>query len=155
MSAVLYRYMCNSCGTSFDASGVPEMSYGEFILRSESSEEVFLEAITNQAFNDVCKIVDDYMANSNIDPNSSEDIVQKVFGSICDYGEKGEQFHIGLMPVCPNCLSRDMASWKMINPVQLSKIENATQTKWASLNDAQRKALIYEKIRICSAQKPI
>ena len=78
MSAVLYKYTCNSCGANFNASGVPEMSYGEFILRSESGEEVFLEAITNQAFNDVCKIVDNYIADSDIKLSSTEDIVQNM-----------------------------------------------------------------------------
>ena len=55
ISSVLYSFVCASCGTGFQASVVPEMSYGEFVMRSEFGVEVFWEAISNSAFDEVSK----------------------------------------------------------------------------------------------------
>ena len=142
MSAVLFKYTCNSCNTKFNAAGAHEMSYGEFVLRSESGEEVFLEAVSSESFNEVSAIVDDYVVNQQIEQKLSENLVQKIFGAVCDYGNSNEPFKIGLMPSCPNCSSRDMSSWSMVNPIELSKIDSAKQTKWSSFNNNQKKEFV-------------
>lgn len=142
MSAILYKYVCASCGTEFEASGVPEMSYGEFVLRSESGEEVYLEAVSNVAFNEVSNIVEAHPSLARADQNRIGDVIQKVFSVACDSSPSGQRFHIGMKPTCPVCSSREMASWGEVYPQQPSPIPSATQTRWASMSRPQKDYII-------------
>ncbi|MFD0896051.1 hypothetical protein KBB96_09905 [Luteolibacter ambystomatis] len=147
MSSVIYEYTCASCGTEFKASGVPEMSYGEFVLRTKSGEESYLEAIGNPAFNEVWKLVESHPSLAHTDPNRLGEITQKIFGPVCDLSPTGQIFHVGIPPACPICSSHKMASWRESRPLQLSPIPSATQNRWESLDESKKAAVIDEAIR--------
>jgi len=147
MSACIYRFVCSSCGTAFHAAGVPETSYGEFVMRSKSGREVYLEAISNDPFNEVAQMVESHPHMKEMNENESGDVVQKVYTLACDLSPEGEEFFIGLKPVCPCCSSREMASWEEIRPLQLSNILSVTNTKWLALNDSEKLALVDKVIR--------
>lgn len=142
MSAVLYKYTCASCSAEFEASGAPEMSYGEFILRTESGEEAYLEAVCNGAFSEVSDIVEAHPSLAKAGQNKVAGVIQKVFGVVCDPSPKGHRFHIEMKPTCPACKSREMASWEAVYPLQLSPIPSVTQTRWALLGNAEKADII-------------
>jgi len=142
MSAVLFKFVCATCGTVFYASGAPEMSYGEFVLRSEYDEEVYLEAITNDVFKEVARMVRAHPLLARYDQLTSGDIAQKVFGYVCDYSSRGKRFHIELNPSCPSCSSRDMASREEVYPQKLTNLVMATQNRWVSLSEDQKSKII-------------
>lgn len=142
MSAVLFKYVCALCKTEFLASGAPEMSYGEFVLRTESGEEAYLEAVTNVAFSEVSIIVRAHPYFVREAPNKVGDVIQKVFGVACDSSPSGQRFHIEMMPTCPVCSSREMASWGEVYPQQPSPIPSATQTQWMSMSGAEKANVI-------------
>lgn len=147
MSAVLYNYVCATCGTEFQASGVPEMSYGEFVLRSESGDEAYLEAVSNVAFNEVSNLVEAHPLLAGVDQCRAGDITQKIFSVACDPTPSGQRFHIGMKPTCPNCSSREMASWGEVHPQKPSQIPSVTQTLWATMKDAEKSDAIDKAIR--------
>jgi hypothetical protein len=133
MSALIFEYVCEKCGQTFQASGVSDFSYGEFIMRSESGFEVFLDATTNDAFLEVLELVRQHPLIHKLDSHKSGEIAQKVFSVACDLSPKGEKYKIELSPLCPKCLSRNMASWQCVNPPRKSLIETATQLRWHAL----------------------
>jgi len=63
MSVVAYKYTCANCGHKFEASGIPELSYGNFIMRSITGEEAFLQATTNSDFLEILKMSREYKKN--------------------------------------------------------------------------------------------
>ena len=146
MSAILYNYVCALCGTKFQASGVPEMSYGEFVLRTISGEEAYLEAITNEAFNEVARGVRAHPSLAGTDQSESGDVAQKVFGVACDLSPCGQRYYIDLNPICPNCSSQEMASWGELHPQQPSPIPSVTQTRWALMDGAEKADVINKAI---------
>lgn len=147
MSACIYNYVCASCGSEFQASGVPEFSYGEFVMRSDSGSEAYLEAITNSSFNEVSELVESNSLLAGFDERRLGDITQKVFTVACDPTENGETFHIGLKPTCPSCSSREMASWEQVHPLSPSSIPFITHTRWESLDDKEKLNLVDVAIR--------
>lgn len=147
MSAVLYNFICASCGAEFQASGVPEMSYGEFVMRSELGEEVYLEAISSPAFDEVSRMVAAHPLLSSVSEGRVGDVIQKIFGVACDLSPLGHKFNIGMKPNCPNCSSREMASWKETSPRQQSQIPFATQVRWALMAESEKIDLLNQSIR--------
>jgi hypothetical protein len=130
----------------FQASGVPETSYGEFVMRSKSGREVYLEAILNAPFNEIAQMVESHPRIKEMNENESGDVVQKVYTVACDLSPEGEEFFIDLKPACPCCSSREMASWEEIYPHQLSPIPPVTNTRWLALNDLKKSALVDKAI---------
>lgn len=147
MSAILFKYICSSCGREFQASGAPEMSYGEFVLRSESNEEAYLEAVTNKIFNEVSQLVEAHPLLKGASASISGDLVQKVFSVACDPDSKGCAFHIGMMPKCPSCSSRDMAAWGEVYPPELSSIPMVTHVSWSNLTEFEKSDLVNNAVR--------
>jgi len=147
MSAVAYKYVCAECGSAFNASGVLEMNYGEFVMRSEFGEEVYLEATRNVAFNEIADIVEIHPLLLGADQNKIADVVQVVFSEACDPSEKGGVFRIGVHPTCPICSSLDMLSWNEIHPVQHSSIPEVTQNKWAGMTESEKLKAVDKAIR--------
>lgn len=147
MSALVFNYHCSHCGASFEASGVPDFSYGEFILRTNLGEEAFLQATSDNAFLEVLKIVRDHPMISHFDLHKSGEIAQKVFGTACDCSPKGEFYHIEAPPICPICSSRKMESWDCSVPPRLSPINPVTHSEWDSMNLEQKHSKIDQAIR--------
>jgi hypothetical protein len=147
MSALIFEYMCANCGFKFEASGVSDFSYGEFIMRSESGLEVFLDASVNTAFMEVLNLVRTHTLVSSMDAHKSGEIAQKVFGVACDLSPKGERYQIELLPLCPKCLSRNIASWQCAKPPRESAIFSATQRRWQTLSPDQKKLEVDQEVK--------
>lgn len=142
----MYKYKCASCGTVFHASGAPEMSYGEFVLRSDAGEEAFLEAVTNNAFNDVANIVRAHPSLKGASQARSGDVAQRIFGLTCDSSPSGRPFHIEMNPTCPDCSSRQMTSWREVMPQQTTDIPMVTHHRWDQMNQKEKEMFINKAI---------
>jgi DNA-directed RNA polymerase subunit RPC12/RpoP len=147
MSSILYKYVCASCGYEFKAPGAPEMSYGEFVLRSESGDEAYLEAVTNNTFNEVSQIVESNPLLEEVSESKSADILQKVFSVACDPAPSGKALQIGLMPACPICSSREMASWGEVYPTKVVPIPMVKHTLWDRLTASEKRTLVDTEVR--------
>lgn len=138
MNAVIYKYKCASCGASFEASGVPEMSYGEFILRTKSGEEAYVNAVSDPAFNELLSMVRSHPSLLEDDKAKSGTIAQRLFGLICDKSPNGQMYQIGMPPKCPNCSSHEMASWGELLPLKFSPVPMVTHNEWLLLDDKDK-----------------
>jgi len=142
MSAILYKHVCASCGAEFHASGVPEMSYGEFIMRTESSEEAYLEATSDPVFAEVLKYVRSHPWLAGTSRNESGNVAQAIFGVACDPSPHGQLYHVEMMPACTRCRCRSMRSWAEVMPLQCSHIPAVTHAGWATLAETEKIAAI-------------
>jgi len=147
MSAFTFKYTCASCNTSFEASGVSDFSYGEFVMRSEKGHEVYLEAISSPVFKEVADMVETHPLLAHENDSKRGDVVQKVFSVACDVDLSGKEYAIGVMPKCPNCGSHKMASWDQVSPPRSSSIPSVSHSNWLSLSDAQKLAKVDKAIR--------
>ena len=73
---------------------------------------------------------------------------QSIFSVCCDLANDGSSYHIGLLPICPSCGSRDMASWGSTNPPEFSEqdIKPVTHERWNKLTIEEKKALVDEAV---------
>ncbi len=147
MSAVVFRYSCASCGHTFEASGILDFSYGEFVMRSKEGSEAYLEAITNEVFKEVSEIVEAHPCLVGADERQSGGVIQKIFGVACDPSPSGNQFHIGMNPVCPSCSSLEMKSWQELYPHMPSSIPSVTHNRWAAMGECKKIEIIDRVIR--------
>ena len=116
MSAILYRFTCADCCAKFIASGVPELSYGQFVLRTETGVEMYLDALTSDVFHEVRTLVHNHPLLAATDDRKTADVVHGVFGCACDRARDDRRLHIVMWPTCPACSSRNMKSWLSVYP---------------------------------------
>lgn len=147
MSAILYDYKCEACGNEFQASGVPELSYGEFILRSESGEEVYLEALCDETFKEVLTLVRRHPLMKKFDQKKSGEVTQNIFGLACDVAPNGEYYQINMMPQCPSCCSRKISKWSECFPRIESNILPVTHADWQMKTPSEKNEIVDRAIR--------
>lgn len=148
MNAIKYIYNCANCGHEFNAPGVPELSYGMFIMRSEKSDyAAFLYAISDSAFLEVKEMVAEYPDIVKINDRERVKIIHKVFGLICDEAPDGGKLLIGVAPMCPSCGSREMKSWKQIHPTQIWPLPIVEHKKWDSKSHSEKLAIVDKAIK--------
>ena len=147
MNAINFEYTCENCSTKFLAPGISDFSYGSFIMRTRTDEDiVYVDALNDKAFSDCYEIV---KANSSISKNTEiqATIQQSVFSLTCEKSPHGGVYEIGLLhPVCPHCKSRNMKSWRPSLPIQSLTLELVNHSSWNSLSMESQIALINEGI---------
>jgi hypothetical protein len=149
MGASVFEYTCARCESVFEASGIGDFLYGEFVMRTASGEEAFLEAVVSPVFREFIDLADKHPLISGMDDWKRSSIVQAAFSVACDPGIGGERFHIELGPKCSACSSHDMKTWRPVEPPRSSTITAVSHVKWSSLNLEERRALIDKSIKTC------
>jgi hypothetical protein len=149
MGASVFEYTCARCGSLFEASGIGDFFYGEFIMRTASGEEAFLEAVVSPVFHEFIDLADKHPLTPGKDDRRRSCIVQAAFSVACDPGIGGERFHIELGPKCPVCSSHDMKTWRPVEPPRSSTIAAPSHVEWSSLSLEEKQALIDKSIRFC------
>ena len=145
----LYIYKCSACNRTFKLPGVSGENYGEFLLSSEINGELgYLNACDDKVFNEVSEIFDQILISLKINCKDKDETFQYIFGSACDPANDGSKFRIGLMPSCPYCQSRQMSSWKIIEPIEYSEndIHIISHDLWNSLDIKEKHLLIKSEI---------
>ena len=142
MKSLLYTYKCKKCGTAFKAP--TSDSYGEFVMRSEHGELVYLSAIESEVYLAVGKMIDDNPKLKSLDEMDRATILQEIFGIACDLASDGTRYQITNPPICPNCQSNKMASWTPTYPPELvnEPVKSATHVSWNKLTDKEKNVLV-------------
>ncbi len=144
MRLQIYRFICGTCRKWFDSPQIGEIVYGEFLLRSESGETRFLNAIDDRVFEEVDQILlDDYRVRS-LDNFKRSDLLNEVIGIACDPDRTGNVFRIGKPTQCVHCGSGNIIGCESVEPVRCIEMEipPVTHEKWNHLsNDEKRKQL--------------
>jgi len=102
MDLPLFVWKCYGCNSYFDSPGYGA-DYGEFLMRSESGEMRFLDAISSNAFSEVAMIIDSCETVKLLTVFGRSDAVQAIFSLACDNDSSGNPFRIAFPPRCVKC----------------------------------------------------
>lgn len=146
MKLETYLYKCATCNKEFNDVELQEGSYGEFILRTSNNEMALLKSLSSKEFDEVAEIVNHNPAAQSWNKFKKAEVIQNVFGITCDQSPTGKTYHIGKLPICPNCKSNNIASWQPLNPPQFIEkdIPSVTHNTWNKLTQKEKE----EKINI-------
>lgn len=147
MSAIVFEYLCGSCGTTFKAAGISDFSYGEFVLCSLNGYEVYLDSISDPIFKEVACLVEKHPLLKQSKPDQEASIMQRVFSIACDPDPKGEPFQIYLPPKCPKCGQINPESWDVSEPIESMDLPSVTHSNWESLTAEEKSFKIDAAIR--------
>ncbi|MBP8260594.1 MAG: hypothetical protein KA118_13125 [Verrucomicrobia bacterium] len=143
MNAVAFTFCCGGCGRQFEGPEAPENSYGQFVLRSETSDAAaFLDAPNDSVFFESYHMVRSDPQTAKMSGERKARIQQQVFALTRDPTSGGEMLKIGVHPRCPHCGSREMGNWQEISPPRLWPLPSVTHKKWNALTKQQRVELI-------------
>ncbi len=102
MDLPLFVWKCYGCNSYFDSPGYGA-DYGEFLMRSESGEMRFLDAIASKEFSEVATIIDSSEMVKLLTEFGRSDAIQATFSFACDYDSSGKPFRIAFPPRCVKC----------------------------------------------------
>jgi hypothetical protein len=147
VSAILYRYECDTCGRFFEAPQVPDMSYGIFVLRTvESDEAVYLDSFSDPIFDELGALSKNderlkALCHGTYSP------FHELYPITCDKSPSGFRFLFGLKPRCPFCKSRRMKSWRERMPIVRVDLPPVTHHEWDALPEHERARILEGEIR--------
>ncbi len=145
ISLFKYEYTCQ-CGHIFYTYNlIGEHSYGEFIMKSEIDELVYLNAFKAKEFDEFSSLLKKNKKLKNKNKNEIAEIFHIMFTLVCDLSPQGKLYFMDKHPNCPKCLSPyHMASWTPIYPYEVVEmdIKEITFHKWKQLNGEGKNFLI-------------
>lgn len=148
MSAIAFKFKCVICGAEFEAPEVSEMSYGEFVMRTRTSNEaVYLDATQDRAFLESYEIVKRHPLVGDQSQRAQGEIQQSVFSITCDKAADGAAFAIGLLPMCPSCGSREMKSWEPVIPIRNWPLPAVTHRSWEATSATEKDTAVDGAVR--------
>ncbi|NHZ34270.1 hypothetical protein [Massilia rubra] len=150
MKLELMQYTCSTGAHQFVAPEIASGSYGDFLLRSEASEEMrFLNGIEDATYNEVNALILENARVRSLPANSRIEVLWKIYGATaCDPDAMGSPFHIGLMPTCPVCGGREMAAWDCAYPARLVDVDVrvVSHRAWTTLDPEQKRLRVAEQL---------
>lgn len=149
MNLQLYKYTC-LCGHVFKAPHLMEETYGEFLLRSESDELIYLDAVNSNAFNELSELLNNNSQLKKRKDIDKSDIVQNIFSLVCDLSSQGNIYQIQKFPNCLQCGSSRMDCWSSIYPYEIVEMEVNSPTffDWDRLTKEQKRDMIDKTLNI-------
>lgn len=145
MQIGLAKYTCGHCGSTFEAPTLGEASYGEFLLWSSTGKVVYVNAIEDKVYLELDKLLAQRFDNLQSDPFKASEVLQQIFGPMaCEADPTGAPYMIGAQPSCTSCANGNVASWELIDPLQIVEydIPVVTHVRWSSLTDVEKAAQI-------------
>lgn len=148
MKLLIYNYQCEVCKTRFLNFGLPEDTYGEFLLRTESGEVRYLNALNDPLVKEYKQIFNKITKNLGIPQRDRTVIFQFGLQITFDNSVNGEKYLIEAFPPCPNCKSTKMESWGEKIPLEVCPVdvEPVSHNEWSKLSHDKKVALIKNKI---------
>ena len=128
---------CGACEKWFEVPQIHEYVYGEFLLRAASGELRYLEAIGDDVFEEVSRIVENY---KRVDERKHAEILHKAYGCAWDPDSHGKQFIVGKNPLCPHCGGKKVVAEESLYPSKHIDLDvpSVTHNEWSRLRDADK-----------------
>jgi hypothetical protein len=145
MKLQLVKYRCANCGGEFKDPVIGFYSYGEFLLRSSGGDTVYLDAIGDQAYQEVDGLM---KASAKVLGKTSNELVcilRRIYGAVaCDPDRMGDFFEIGKFPQCPFCNRQEMEYWEATEPPEFveKNIPPVTHVGWNILSHVEKQARV-------------
>jgi hypothetical protein len=141
MKLELIEYTCASCEFTFEAAGLGENAYGEFLLRSKRGKLAYLNAIRDPTYKEVDGLLARLPSISRLSPIGRAKILRRVYGVVaCDRDDDGSPFEIDAFPICPICRSSAISSWRFKSPPAFVDVEvpPVTHVEWGGLSEVTK-----------------
>ena len=144
MKLQIFRYRCAACRKWFEAPEIREYAYGEFLLRSNSGEIRYLNAILDGVFSEVDSLISLDSRVITFDKFRRAELLHDIFGLACDPDSTGGIFRICRNPRCPACELDSVAEWESTEPPRYIDIDvpEVSHLEWEELNDDEKNARI-------------
>lgn len=143
MKTLLYRYICSKCEEKFNAPGVSDFSYGQFIMFSESGfYSAYLDALSDPVYSEMDHIIKTIPPIIEMGEDFQADFFQNVFSITCDLAPDEGLYCIGKQPACPVCHSQKMKSWEPTDPQEYADTPSVTHIEWERLTNADKRKKI-------------
>jgi len=140
MKLELIEYTCASCGLTFEAPGLGENAYGEFLLRSKRGSIAYLNAFRDSTYKEVDELLAREPSVTVLSPIARAKILRRVYGPVaCDWDGK-VPFGIDVLPACPNCRGGAISSWRFKTAPAFIDIEvpSVTHVSWERLSEVDK-----------------
>ncbi len=143
----IFLYKCDICEQWFEAPEINEFAYGEFLMRSESGEMRYLNALSDDVFMEVRALLGDDPRVSSFNRSQRAEILIEIYGVACDVDLKGDLFRIGAEPCCSICHQRSIEEWKASEPPRYVDVDviPVSYKDWKALTEQEK------RMRICEA----
>lgn len=150
-NATVFRGKCEN-GHEFAAPGLPDGSYGEFILTSDrNGDAAYLDAMSDETFDEVARFVRDRRTPPK-DELQRGALVQQIFSATCDLADDGSSYRIEGRPRCTTCGSRVLREWFPTNPPVRVEVPPVTHEGWKRLRGEERRRILEEAAQAGSAR---
>ena len=150
MTLELFKLRCRECGTLYEAPLGPPHSYGEFLMYSTSTDNLrYLNTFSeDSAFDEVDKLLGNMKSTSGKTDLELGEILQDVFGVVCDPNVDGSEFSINREPDCPSCGSSESKEYDSIEPPRCVEIDVApvTHKLWDALSPQEKRQRINDAL---------
>ena len=150
MKLHLFHYECKNCGITFKAPQIPGTPYGEFLMRNQSGDLVYLNACQDSVFDETQKLFKEIKLKfKEIYHTNESDVFQNIFSVTCDISSDNTFFNIMQKPLCPTCGKFEVElSWGPTNPPEYieKNIAPVTHAHWNKLTEKEKKILISDAI---------
>jgi len=148
MKLLNFNYVCKQCQHQFTAPEIDPTAYGEFLLRSPSGEEVYLNAIEDDVYQEVDELLKE-LCGGGIGSVKRADLQRKVFGLSCDPDSKGFTYSMIQKPICPSCGSSQMSYWEATDPPEyiVRELKVATHIRWNRLSKEEKRECLERGIK--------
>jgi hypothetical protein len=148
MTVYAFRWTCAECRHAFTAPGLPDMSYGQFLLTSTKEGLTgYCNALADRVFYEVSFMARRRPTTATFSESECADLVQTMFNAACDLAPDGSPYNIHGGPKCPKCGARRWASCDDRSRQPWPEpLPDVTHDLWNSLTLRQKCALLLERV---------
>lgn len=129
----------------FESVGLPEDSYGGFLLWSASGEKAYLDSASDKTYDEVSGLIDSDQNDTPLNDDARANILQKIYGLVaCDLDHKGSAFALVAHQPCPVCGASKMRSWDYEKPAKIvgAEMGAVTHAVWMGLSTTEKAGVV-------------
>lgn len=150
MKLKLVSYTCADCLNVFDAPAAASNAYGSFLLRSETGQLAYLNALNDPVYEEVSGLLERNDRVRDLSAYERSNVLRRIYGYVaCDKAEDGSVLAIGAHPVCPHCGSREIKSWIYKSPPEFVEgaLGHVSHNGWLSMSETEKIDALDEGVR--------
>lgn len=145
MKLQLFQYECKNCGHNFKSPQLIGNPYGEFLMRNEKGDILYLNSFSDPIFDEVEGLFKESKIKIRLIKQEDRiNLFQKLFSISCDPDIDGSLYGIGQKPKCPYCGQVKIGHWGPTNPSEYVDIDikPVTHNAWNQLSKKEKKERI-------------
>jgi hypothetical protein len=140
---------CKDCGYGFTVYTFSDFEYGRRLGRTPNPRELGLVvAFKDPVFEEVEKLVDEFLIPLGIEDRRRAECFNSVFGITCDPSPSGYAYDFTGTMWCPNCSSSNVSYGRDISfQVEVIELAPMTYNAWQQLSEAEKREWIRKALQ--------